>query len=255
MPTSMIAAISSEVATGRRMKMRDGFTRRSAVAAVHCRIGPSPGHSPPRPAVAAAAGVGAGAAPAAAAVPAGAAAAPACAARDTHLGAVLQPVGAVDDNHLPRLQPVGDRDPLAVARTQLHRLHRDRIVRLDEVDKGAGGAALDRSGRDRPAVAHRVDQQLELTNWFAKQRLVGIVEDARSLTVPVVVSIWLSTVSRVPVASLVVPVRSKAVTASAAPARIRRITAGRSSSGNVKMTEIGCSCVMTTMPPASLVWT
>jgi len=40
-----------------------------------------------------------------------------------------------------------------------------------------------------------------------------------------------------------------------APVRIRFSTAGRLSSGNVKITEIGWSWVMTTMPPASLVCT
>ena len=72
---------------------------------------------------------------------------------------------------------------------------------------------------------------------------------------PVVVSIWLSTVSSVPVASSVVPMRSNALTDKLAPARTRFITAGRLSSATVKMTDIGCNWVTTTMPFGSLVCT
>ena len=92
-----------------------------------------------------------------------------------------------------------------------------------------------------------------VTNWFANSASSALSNNARSLIMPVVVSIWLSTVSRVPSASRVVPVRSNAVTASAAPERIRRITAGSSSPGSVKMTDIGWICVITTIPLGSLV--
>ena len=72
---------------------------------------------------------------------------------------------------------------------------------------------------------------------------------ARSLTVPVVVSIWLSSVASVPVASLrdVGPVIGLA-RVSVAPARSRCMTAGRLSSGTENITEIGCIWVITTMP-------
>ena len=43
------------------------------------------------------------------------------------------------------------------------------------------------------------------------------------------------------------PLRSKAVTGSFAPVVSRFITAGRLSSGTVKITVIGCNWVMTTM--------
>ena len=50
-----------------------------------------------------------------------------------------------------------------------------------------------------------------------------------------------------------VPVRSNALTGKLAPARTRFITAGRLSSATVKITDIGCNWVTTTMPFGSLV--
>ena len=47
--------------------------------------------------------------------------------------------------------------------------------------------------------------------------------------------------------------RSNALTGKLAPARTRFITAGRLSSATVKITDIGCSWVTTTMPFGSLV--
>src|SRR5437764_15423382 len=129
MPTSMIAAISSEVATGRRMKMRDGLTvfwcsgslcvapaalavgallricRRSRVCGRRrlrsgCRLfsrgrlrlsGPTTLYQP-------------------------------------HLGAVLQPIGAIGDDPLPRLEPLCDDDPPIVAGTKSDGLRRDRLI-------------------------------------------------------------------------------------------------------------------------------
>src|SRR4051794_30569234 len=139
MPTSMIAAISSEVATGRRMKMRDGLTvfwfsgsLRAAPAALAvgallriCRgsrlrgrwrlrsggrlfsggrlrlSGPTTLHQP-------------------------------------HLGAVLQPIGAGGDDPLPRLEPRGDDDPPIVAGTERDGLRRHRLVSLHDIDEGSG---------------------------------------------------------------------------------------------------------------------
>src|ERR1041384_3786304 len=114
----MIAAISSDVATGRRIKMRDGLTpgfRRAA------SLGAAP---PPLPVVALRrigrrawlrcrrtrrwrcrsvlalgfwlCGGGRGT------------------ARDPYLRAILQPIGAVDDDNLARLPPLCDDDPLVV---------------------------------------------------------------------------------------------------------------------------------------------
>ena len=69
--------------------------------------------------------------------------------------------------------------------------------------------------------------------------------------VPVVVSIVLSTVSSLPSASLVLSLRSKASTVSAAPSFRRFITAEMLSSGMEKITVMGCSWLITTMPLAS----
>src|SRR3954463_3076283 len=124
----MIAAISSDVATGRRMKRRDGFTHGSTACWISCRKNPAASLAAPSTMAARAfAGRGRGTA----------LRTPAC-SRDPHLRAVTQPVGAINDDHLPRLQPVHDRDPLTIARTQRHRLHRDRIVRFDQIYKGSG---------------------------------------------------------------------------------------------------------------------
>ncbi len=57
----------------------------------------------------------------------------------------------------PGARPVDDRDALAVARAELHRPHRHRVVRLDEIDEGAGRAALHRRGRHDRRVVQRVD--------------------------------------------------------------------------------------------------
>ena len=65
-----------------------------------------------------------------------------------------------------------------------------------------------------------------LTNWLGNNALSALSNIARSFTVPVVVSIWLSTVASVPVASCVVLLRSNAVTGRVAPAASRFITCG-----------------------------
>jgi len=78
---------------------------------------------------------------------------------------------------------------------------------------------------------------------------------ARSLSVPVVVSIWLSSVASWPTSTCVLPVRSNAVACRVWPAWTCFKTAGRLSSGRVKITEIGCNWVITTMPVVLLVCT
>src|SRR3984893_8468886 len=55
--------------------------------------------------------------------------------RQGDLGAIAQPVGAVDDDAFTGLQPGQDRDALAIARTELHLRHRHRILRTDHVDE------------------------------------------------------------------------------------------------------------------------
>jgi hypothetical protein len=63
-----------------------------------------------------------------------------------------------------------------------------------------------------------------LTNWFGNSASSVLSKTAALFTVPVVVSIWLSSVSRVPLAIFFCPVRSRASTASLAPggARLNR---------------------------------
>lgn len=74
---------------------------------------------------------------------------------------------------------------------------------------------------------------------------------ARSLTVPVLVSIWLSSVASEPVSSGTVLLRLYAVTDSFRPAFTCLRICGRLSSDVVKITLIGCNCVITTMPLVS----
>ena len=73
---------------------------------------------------------------------------------------------------------------LAVAGTELDSLHGDGVVRLDEIDKCAGGAALDRSGRDQRHILQCVDEQLYVDELVGKQALVGIVENRPQLDRP-----------------------------------------------------------------------
>ena len=115
MPTSRIATISSEVATGRRMKMRDGF-----IAAFDWRAG-SPARGPQVVPVGLAGGLPS---PGSAGLPPGPEPAPAPAPRrvgpsraspglrhagvclaEASLGAVAQAVAAVGDHEVAGLQP------------------------------------------------------------------------------------------------------------------------------------------------------
>src|SRR6185437_14854478 len=134
MPTSMIAAISSEVATGRRMNGRDGLMGRP------CPDDPRP-RSPAAPALL----------PFALALPAPLAGLArrltgglGAAFGDLHLGAFLEPVGAVGDDDLTRIEPFDDSDLLAFIGAERHRLRGHGVVGLDQIDEGAGRAALDR---------------------------------------------------------------------------------------------------------------
>src|SRR6185437_4827211 len=156
MPTSMIATINSEVATGRRMNGRDGLMR------YPYSLDPwlfSPATALSLLALALAASL------------------PARLARrlrrrrtgrlsaafgDLDLGAFLEPVGAVGDDDLPRIEPFGDRDLLAVVGAERHHLRGHRVVRLDQVDKRARRAALDRRAGDDGGVLDRVDAQLDV---------------------------------------------------------------------------------------------
>ncbi|CAJ0736056.1 hypothetical protein R77592_03947 [Ralstonia mannitolilytica] len=71
------------------------------------------------------------------------------------------------------------------------------------------------------------------TNWFGNSIALWFGNWARSLTVPVVLSMVLSTVMSVPCASTVVWARSQASTGSLSPDCRRGMTFGRLSSGMV----------------------
>ena len=80
----------------------------------------------------------------------------------------------------PALEPCGHGNPLAVDHAQRHRPHRDRSIRIHEVDEGAhhavGRAAANRGvGHDDLIVQH-LHQQLDVDELIRKQRAVGVVE-------------------------------------------------------------------------------
>ena len=93
-----------------------------------------------------------------------------------------------------------------------------------------------------------------LTNWLGNSSLPLFSKTALSLTVPVVGSIWLSTVNRYPVAIFRFPSRSHASTGIFFPPFIRARSPGRLSSGMEKTTVTGCSCVITISPFGSVAW-
>src|SRR6185312_577388 len=104
MPTSMIAAISSEVATGRRIKGRDGFIAGDSLVAplASLSLSLSLALASLAPARLAIRGSRRG----------GAVRRRRAAAGDVYLGPLLEPVGAVDNDDLPGRQSLGDRDLL-----------------------------------------------------------------------------------------------------------------------------------------------
>ncbi|MNT41526.1 hypothetical protein D3C72_1778870 [compost metagenome] len=94
-----------------------------------------------------------------------------------------------------------------------------------------------------------------LTNWLGNSMPSALGKTALSLTVPVVVSIWLSVVSSVPSPSWLRTWRSHACTGSFSPALSFFSTEGRLSSGMVYITAMGWICVISAMPLVSLVLT
>ena len=96
---------------------------------------------------------------------------------------------------------------------------------------------------------------LTLTNWFGKQDLLLVVEycpqfDRAGRRVDLVVDRIELAVGELGRAGAVIGGDRQG-----RAGRTRFITSGKLSSGKVKMTEIGCSWVTTTMPLGSLVWT
>src|SRR6266851_2274356 len=226
MPTSMIAAISNVVATGRRMNGRDGLIERNYAGTLthpslarrdpppHCvalreRVPSAAGRArspapterggslraatplaalpftrrlgrsltcgcfrirPPRPALA-----GRGLRLSLALV-ARRTAVELSRRRQGDLGAVAQPVGAVDDDAFTELQPGQDRDTLAIARTEIHFRDRHRIVWTDQIDERPGRTTLDRRDRYDIRIVHRVDEKPDIDELVGEQDLCFIVE-------------------------------------------------------------------------------
>src|SRR6185312_13722849 len=168
----MIATISSDVPTGRSMKIRDGFMSRSGLlvglsgcpASAATPLAACPLLAPttvplPLPLCWRLGPVGLRRAalrrgrdrPAAGLL-----------ARAADLGAVAQPVDAVDHHLVADRETLGDGDLLAVGRAGFDQADGDGVVGLHEIDEGAGLAALDRGDRDGDGVLHRVGEQTDI---------------------------------------------------------------------------------------------
>ena len=197
----MIATISSEVATGRRMKGRDGFMVGSVPAGVAAAGVAGPSMAPPDC-------TGAGARRRWRPVRRGrSAAAGACGGRGgpafgaaglrhrppqrgcrRHSGAAttLAPSRSLSAPSTTTLSP-GDQARTAPRRARrscgpsVDRLHRDRAVGLDEIDEGAGRAALDRARSGSTVASCSVSTSSRtLTNWLGNRALVVIGELRRA---------------------------------------------------------------------------
>ena len=177
--------------------------------------------------------------------------------RQRHRGAVAQPVGAVGHHLLAGLQARQHRLVVAVGRPDLHRAHRDRVVRVDDVDVTCPGSPRCTAGTGtRTASCIVFTSSRALTNWFGYSLFVRIGEHRAQLQraggrVDLVVQV--SKAARSPAASRWPGHRPRPL--SVAPARSRWMISGRLSSGTEKITEIGCIWVITTMPVVPLVWT
>jgi hypothetical protein len=108
-----------------------------------------------------------------------------------------QPIGAIHDHSVSRLQTRGDLDAVAVSDACLHLLDADRLIRLDQENEGSWRAVLDRRDRRNRHILEGANQEPRIDELVRKQSLGKV---ARSLMVPVVVSISLSTLVSVPVA-------------------------------------------------------
>ena len=76
----------------------------------------------------------------------------------------------------PTRQARQDRDALALNGPELDFGHRDLVVGIDQIDKGAGRAALHRRGRRDHDVLERVDQQLGVDELLGEQLEIVVVE-------------------------------------------------------------------------------
>src|SRR5215471_1042855 len=85
-----------------------------------------------------------------------------------HLGAVAQPVGAVNDDAFSRLQAGQDRNMPTVGRSELYLLNRNGVVRLNEVDERTGRTALYRCTGDDINIVEGIDDQLDIDELVGK---------------------------------------------------------------------------------------
>src|SRR6185437_13997234 len=81
---------------------------------------------------------------------------------DDDLGAVPKLIGAIDDDTLAGREAGKNLHTIAFGYAKLHRPHRHRAVGVDEVDEGAGRAALDARGRDRRDVLVGIEQEADV---------------------------------------------------------------------------------------------
>ena len=104
------------------------------------------------------------------------------------------------------------------------------------------------------ASLHRVDQQPDVDELVGEQRLVVVVEDGAQLhRAGGRVDLVVDGVELADAELVLLRAVEHASPGSLAPAFSRSRTGGSLSSGMVKITEIGCTWVITPMPVASLV--
>ena len=89
---------------------------------------------------------------------------------------------------------------------------------------------------------------LTFTNSLGKSASSSFANEARSVTVPVAVAIWLLIAYSVPVASCRALSLLNTVTGSCAPALVRCSTMSSAVCGTVNCTVVGFIVVMTAMP-------
>ena len=122
-----------------------------------------------------------------------------------------------------------------------HRPHADRLVFLHHIRRMCLGDLVGRLQTGRASFhASTSNSSRALTNWLGNSALSSFGNTALSRTVPVLGSIWLSTVSRVPVASCFCAHDRMRLRSVADRRFSRSSTAGRLSSGMVKTTVMGC---------------
>jgi hypothetical protein len=114
-----------------------------------------------------------------------------CGRRD-HAGAVALAVCAVDHNPLTDRHAGIDRCHWAIGRADIDRSDRHPVVGVDDVDVTSRCAGLDGGGRHRDDIMQRLYQKLRVDELIGNSALSALSNCARTFTVPVVVSIWLS---------------------------------------------------------------